>query len=238
MKQDKTLSVLIPVFNEKKTVEALISRVQRSAPPNLKLEIVVVDDGSYDGTREVLQSIKGIRLFFHETNKGKGAALKYAASQSTGDLILLQDADLEYDPQDYARLVQPLLAGKADLVMGTRFILQKRKFLTKDGNPFFSHYLGNVVITWLTNVLYNQCMTDYEACYKVFTRSLIDSIAVSANGFAFDNELICKSLRRGYRLAEVPIRYQPRLYREGKKITWRDGIKILWTIVLWRVRRF
>lgn len=234
----KRLSVIIPVLNEEKTVTTLIQRVREVKLPSLEKEIVVVDDGSKDETPRLLREIPGIRTFFHSENRGKGAALKTGIQHSTGDIFLLQDADLEYSPEDYPALLGPILEGCADLVMGSRFLLEKPRYFMKDGSPFFSHYLGNLAIILLTNSLYGQRMTDYEGCYKVFTRLLIESISIEADGFAFDNELICKSLRRGHRLVEVPIRYHPRLYSQGKKITWRDGMVMLWTIIKWRFLSF
>ncbi len=234
----RRLSVVIPVLNEEKTIEKLIQKVQRVSLPGLEKEIVVVDDGSRDQTREILKQIQGIRYFFHEKNRGKGAALKTGIAHSTGDVLLLQDADLEYKPEDYPALVRPILKGDFQFVMGSRFLLEKPKFFTKSGAPFFSHYLGNHMIIWLTNFLYGQQNTDYEGCYKVFTRSLIQSIPIKADGFAFDNELICKSLRRGFKIAEVAIHYEPRLYSQGKKIKWQDGVLMLWTILKWRFLPF
>lgn len=232
------LSVIIPVYNEAVTLHEVVRRVEAVSLPGLEKEIVVVDDGSRDRTREILKGMTGIKAVFHEKNQGKGAALKTGIRNATGDLLLLQDADLEYDPGDYPALLKPILDGKAEFVMGSRFLHDRPRFFTKDGAPFFSHYVGNYLIIWATNLLYGQRNTDYEGCYKVFTRSLIESIPVRTNGFAFDNELICKTLRRGHKIAEVPIHYHPRLYSQGKKITWRDGAVMLWTILKWRFLPF
>lgn len=232
------LSVVIPVLNEEDTIRQIIDRVERASLPRMEKEIVVVDDGSSDRTPEILKTIPKIRLTTHPYRKGKGAALKTGIHHSTGDIILLQDADLEYNPEDYPVLLRPILEGKAEFVMGSRFRLQKPRFFTEHGDPFFSHYVGNRMIIWLTNFLYGQDHTDYEGCYKAFTKSLSRSIPIQADGFAFDNELICKTLRRGYQIVEVPIRYQPRLYTQGKKIKWRDGMVMLWTILKWRFLSF
>lgn len=238
MSSHKKLSIIIPAYNEEATIQEVIRKVQNVNLDHMEKEIVVVDDGSRDRTREILKQIPGIRYIFHEKNLGKGGALKTGIQNSTGDLILLQDADLEYDPEDYRALVQPILERRSEFVMGSRFITQRPHFFTKNGDPFFTHYIGNWMIIWLTNFLYGQRNTDYEGCYKVFTRSLAQSIPVITNGFAFDNELICKTLRRRYRISEVPIHYSPRLYSQGKKITWRDGIVMLWTIFKWRFLPF
>lgn len=239
MRSLRKLSVIIPVLNEAGTIREVVRRVQSvTLTKALEREILVVDDGSTDGTREILKTLAGIQPLFHEKNLGKGAALKTGIRAATGDILLLQDADLEYNPEDYPALLSPLLRGEAELVMGSRFLNERPKFFTKDGAPFFSHYLGNYLIIWATNLLYGQRNTDYEGCYKTFTRSLIQSFPIEADGFAFDNELVCKSLRRGYRIEEAPIRYHPRLYSEGKKITWQDGLVMLWTIVKWRFLPF
>jgi glycosyltransferase involved in cell wall biosynthesis len=237
-KKFKSLSIIIPAFNEEATIREIIEQVRQVALPGLEKEIVVVDDASTDRTRDILQKTPGIRFVSHDRNKGKGGALKTGIAHSTGDLILLQDADLEYTPEDYAALLKPILEGGVQFVMGSRFLYEKPKFFTEKGDPFFSHYMGNRLIIWLTNLLYGERKTDYEGCYKVFTRGLIQSISIKADGFAFDNELICKSLRRGYRIQEVPIRYQPRLYSQGKQITWKDGLVVLWTILKWRIFPF
>ena len=234
----RKLSVIIPAYNEAQTIEEILSRVKNVVLGDLEKEIIVVDDGSRDGTRDILRRIMGIHYVFHERNKGKGGAIKTGISTATGDILLIQDADLEYDPEDYRVMIQPILAGETEFVMGSRFLLQKIHFFTEHGAPFFSHYIGNKLITWTTNFLYGQQFTDYEGCYKAFTAALAREIPIRTDGFAFDNELICKTLRRRHRIKEVPIRYKSRLYTDGKKITWRDGLKILWIILKCRFTRF
>ena len=233
------LSVIIPALNEVKTIEKIVDKVRSvQLPQAIEIEVVVVDDGSTDGTRELLGKIPGIIPVLHERNRGKGAALKTGIARATGDILLLQDADLEYTPEDYPAMIEPILAGRAEIVMGSRFLKEKPQFFTSNGQPFFSHYIGNYLIIWATNFLFGLRHTDYEGCYKAFTRELSRAFKIEADDFAFDNELICKSLRRGYRLAEVPIHYHPRLYSEGKKIKWHHGMVILWTILKWRFRPF
>ena len=233
------LSVVIPAYNEERTIAETIQRVKSVDLGGLDLEIVVVDDGSRDQTREILKSIPGIRVVLHERNSGKGAAVKTGFRAATGDIVLIQDADLEYDPQDYGALVQPILDRCVDAVMGSRFILEPPRFFGKGArSPFFTHYIGNILIVRLTNALYRQSSTDYEGCLKAFSKGVVDSLPIEANGFEYDNELICKLLRRGHRIAEVPINYRPRTYEQGKKIKWQDGVRMLWTIVQWRFRSF
>lgn len=234
----RRLSIIIPILNEEHTIQEIIERVKAVSLPGLEKEIIVVDDGSEDRTPHLLRGIEGIHVMTHDRNRGKGAAIKTGIQGSTGDLLLLQDGDLEYDPEDYGVLLRPILKGEVEFVMGCRFFFDPPKFFTKGGQPFFSHYLGNLLVRELTNLLYGQTMKDYEACYKVFTKNLIRSFSVESDGFAFDNELICKSLRRGYRIVEVPVQYKSRLYGEGKKITWRDGVVMLWTILKWRFLAF
>jgi dolichol-phosphate mannosyltransferase len=229
------LSIIIPVFNEEGTLKRIVEKIQCVPLEGIEKEIVLVDDGSIDQTRKIIKSLSGVKYVFHESNQGKGAAIKTGINHSSGNLILIQDADLEYFPEDYPILLAPLLNKEVEFVMGTRFVHSNPKFFTKEGDPFFSHYIGNKLIIWLTNVLYGQRHTDYESCYKLFTRSLANQVQVSTNGFAFDNELICKCLRKKYQIKEVPVRYNPRPYSSGKKINWKDGITMLWAIVKWRI---
>ncbi len=230
------LSIIIPAYNEEATIEHLIRRVQAVDLGPIEKEIIVVNDGSKDGTGHVLQRLTGIRHLSHERNAGKGSALTTGFQAATGDIILIQDADLEYDPNDYAAVIRPIVEGRSDAVIGSRFILYKPNFIGKRRSPYLSHYIGNLLITTATNLLYGQHFTDYEGCYKAFRRTVVLSTPVVARGFEFDNELICKLLRKGVRIVEVPIRYAPRTYESGKKITWRHGVIMLWTIIQWRVR--
>ena len=227
----KKLSIIIPAYNEAKTLAEILTRVQNVSISPLEKEIIVVDDASSDETPHILKKTSGIRAVFHEKNSGKGAAIKTGLSHATGDIVLIQDADLEYEPCDYPKLLEPILEGRGDFVMGSRFLLERPRFFTKDGSPFFSHYVGNKTIIWVTNCLYKQKFTDYEGGYKCFTKKLSDEIPVKTSSFDFDNELICRALKNGYILKEVPIRYNPRPYSEGKKINWKHGLKILWTII-------
>jgi glycosyltransferase involved in cell wall biosynthesis len=238
MNKFEKITILVPVYNEERTIKEVLEKVKQALLPHgLEKEILVIDDGSCDGSRKKISEISGIQIFFHDRNQGKGAAIKTGLHHATGDIILIQDADSEYNPEDYPVVLQPILSGFVEFVMGSRFLCETPRFFSKNGAPFFSHFIGNWIIIRLTNFLYGQNMTDYEGGYKAFTASLARSIPVSANSFEFDNELICKSIKRGYKIAEVPIHYKPRLYSEGKKISWRDGMTILWTILKWRFKR-
>jgi glycosyltransferase involved in cell wall biosynthesis len=228
------LSIIIPAYNEASTLEAIVRRVQAVDLRPIEKEIIVVDDGSKDGTSEVLKHLPGIRSISHARNAGKGAALTTGFQAATGDIVIVQDADLEYDPEDYRTVIQPIVDGKSDAVMGSRFILYQPKFFGKRRSPYLSHYIGNMLITAITNLLYGTRFTDYEGCYKAFRRSVIAATPMEAKGFEFDNELICKLMRKGTRIVEVPIHYTPRTYAHGKKITWRHGVIMLWTIIKWR----
>ncbi len=233
------LSVVIPVFNEKELIEPILRKVLAS--PVAEKEIIVVDDGSTDSTTRALAALERtlpIRVLRHERNRGKGAAVRTGFEAAAGQILLIQDADLEYNPSDYPAVIAPILRGEADAVMGSRFLLHKPKFFTEGGDPLVTHYFGNLVIIWLTNLLYGFRATDYEGCYKAFRRDVVQETPVVADGFEFDNELICKLLRRRRRIVEIPIHYMPRVYREGKKIRWHHGVRILWTILKWRVLPF
>ncbi len=233
------VSIVIPVYNEADHLEECLRRVMASP---LDKEVVVVNDASTDGTGDQLAHLQArwpIRVVTHAKNQGKGAALKTGFQAAQGEVLLIQDADLEYHPDDYPAVVGPILRDDADVVMGSRFLFHQPSFFHPDGgDPFITHYLGNLAVIWLTNILYGVRMTDYEGCYKAFARRVVERLPIRANGFEFDNEIVCKALRKGYRIVEVPIRYTPRRYADGKKIQWHDGIRMLWTIVKWRVAPF
>jgi glycosyltransferase involved in cell wall biosynthesis len=224
---DPLLSVVMPVFNERATIDEIIRRVL--AVP-VRKELIVVDDCSTDGTRDTLRELQqrhGFRLLLQDRNQGKGAALRRGFAEVAGDLVLVQDADLEYSPEEYPDLIGLICDGRADVVYGSRFLGRHRVFL-------FTHYLGNRLLTLLTNVLYNTMLTDMETCYKVMRTEVLRSFALRSNGFGIEPELTAKIFKRGFRVYEVPITYDGRGYDEGKKITWRDGIVALWVLMRYR----
>ena len=225
----KTLSILIPVYNEKATILELLRRVETVLLPVAK-EIILVDDGSTDGTRELLKDLGDrAQVILHEKNRGKGAALRTALGRATGDFVIIQDADLEYDPADYPGLLAPLMDGRADVVYGSRFLGGPHRVL------FFWHYLGNTLFTLLTNVLYNINLTDMGTCYKLFAADKIKAIPLESERFGIEAEITAKVCKRRLRLYEVPISYSGRTYNEGKKITWKDGFSYLWCLLRYRV---
>jgi len=221
------LSVIMPVYNEQETLAEILARVRAV---DLEKEIVVVDDGSTDGTRDVLreEEKKGdLKVFYHQVNKGKGAAVRTGLEHASGSFIIIQDADLEYDPCDYPKLLQPILEGQAEVVYGSRFLVFRETM-------FFLQALGNKFLTLLTNLLYGTALSDMETCYKAFRAEVIKSIPLRSRRFEFEPEITAKLLKRGYRIHEVPISYQGREYHEGKKLTWRDGVTALWTLIKYR----
>ena len=218
------LSVVMPVFNEMATIDEIIPRVL--AIP-LSVELIVVDDCSTDGTRQRLEALQrehGFTLLLQERNQGKGAALRRGFAAVTGNMVAIQDADLEYSPEELPELAALIIEGRADVVYGSRFLGRHRVFL-------FTHYLGNRVLTLLTNVLYNTMLTDMETCYKVMRREVLNGLDLQSNGFGIEPEITAKIFKRGYRVYEVPISYDGRTYEEGKKISWRDGVVALWVLL-------
>ncbi len=227
----RTLSVILPVFNELPTVAEIIRRMRAVTLP-LDLDIVVVDDGSSDGSDKVLAAVEDstVRVLTHPHNRGKGAAIRTGLAHAHGDLVLIQDADLEYDPDDWPRLLDPILKGKATVVYGSRFTGERKNML-----PL--HWIGNRFLSLVTNVLYSSTLSDMETCYKLFDRRVLEGITIESDRFEFEPEITAKVLRRGHRIYEVPISYAGREMSEGKKITWRDGFGALKTLVRFRLRR-
>jgi glycosyltransferase involved in cell wall biosynthesis len=224
----RKLSVIVPVFDERNTVVEVVRRIRAVELP-VDLEVLIVDDGSTDGTRSVLSQLADstVRVVWHERNRGKGAAVRTGLHQVTGDLVLIQDADLEYDPEDWPKLLAPMLRGKARVVYGSRFTGERR-------NMLFLHWMGNRFLSFVTNVLYNTTLSDMETCYKLFDRTVLDGLTLRAERFEFEPEVTAKVLRQRIRIYEVPISYTGREFDEGKKITWRDGFVALWTLLKYR----
>ena len=223
------LSVLIPAYNERKSIDILLEKIQ--AVPLTK-EIIIVDDGSTDGTRERLatyESVPNIRVVYHDHNQGKGAAIRTAIKHMTGDIAIVQDADLEYEPQDYLTLVKPIAEGREKVIYGSRFLKPENR------HSYMSFYIGGQVVTLLTNILYNQRLTDEPTCYKVFDANFLRSIPLECTRFEFCPEVTAKVAKRGIRIKEFPINYYPRSVAEGKKISWFDGLEAIWVLLKYRI---
>lgn len=224
------ITILIPIFNEVNTLKTILEKVEQTDFCGLEKEIILIDDYSTDGTREILEKLKDkYKIFYHDQNLGKGAALRTGFEHMTGDIVVIQDADLEYDPVDYQPLIKLILDDKADVAYGSRLSGGKpsRSFM-------FTHLLGNKLLTLITNILYNTTLTDMETCYKAFKTSFIQGIQIRSNRFDFEPEITAKVLKRGARLYELPISYYGREYEEGKKITWKDGLHAVWALVKFR----
>jgi glycosyltransferase involved in cell wall biosynthesis len=228
--QRLTLTVVIPCYNEASTIEEVLERVE---DVNLADEIIIVDDGSTDGSREILKQMEGeahphLRVLYHSQNQGKGAALVTGFKAATSDILLIQDADFEYDPREYPLLLKPIQEGIATVVYGSRFLGGPRKAM------FFWNMVANKILTLSTNILYNSIISDMETCYKVFRREIVQDMPIHARGFEFEPEFTAKVLKKGIRIYEVPISYNGREWNEGKKIKWTDAPIALWTLFKYR----
>ena len=224
------LSVIMPVYNERDTIHEIIQRVMTEKTPK---ELIIVDDCSTDGTRERLKEISDdhIKVVYHEFNQGKGAAIRTGLEHASGEIVIIQDADLEYNPEEYARLIHPILNDKADVVFGSRFSGPEQRVL------YFYHFLGNKFLTLLSNLLTNLNLSDMETCYKAFRTEIIKKIRIESNRFGMEPEVTAKVAKLGCRIYEVPISYYGRDYSEGKKITWKDGFSAIWCILKFNLFR-
>ena len=236
------LSIIIPVYNEEQTTKELLGRVIKVRLPKLiKKEIIIIDDGSTDSSSSEIRSatsadeIRNLKIFSHAKNLGKGAAIQTGLSYATGDLIIIQDADLEYDPNDYTRLLEPILNKRAKIVYGSRLITYPLRFWGSNKTVLPMNLIANKILVFLTNLLYGSNLTDMETCYKLFPKDILKRIDIKSRGFDFEPEITAKILKNGLNIYEVPITTIPRTYKEGKKITWKDGFIAIWTLFKYRV---
>jgi len=227
MRKIKKLSIIIPIYNERKTLLKLLRRIEKVKLGGIKKEIILVDDGSTDGTCDLLKKIRRHKILYHKENQGKGTAIRTGLKQATGDVILIQDADLEYCPTDYPKLLKPIVNGKAKVVYGSRY-------LTGTHLEIPLHWIGNKLLIFFTNFLFHSRITDMETCYKVFTRDIIKGVKLKAKKFDFEPEITAKILKKGHKINEVSIKYKCRRFDEGKKITWIDGVKALYYLIKYR----
>ncbi|PIO05022.1 glycosyl transferase [Candidatus Woesearchaeota archaeon CG08_land_8_20_14_0_20_43_7] len=236
------LSVLIPAYNESSTIKELIEKVKKVPLRRygIDMEIIVVDDGSKDDTVDIVKKIAGVKLVKHKKNRGKGAAIRTAIEYATGDITIIQDADLEYDPKDYPMLIKPIIDGETKVVYGSRALQEvqksanKRFLKSKNENAYHAFYLGGKALTVISNILFNAKITDEPTCYKVFDTKLLKGLDLKCERFEFCPEVTAKVCKRGYKIKELPIRYYPRGFEEGKKIKFRDGIEAVWTLLKYR----
>lgn len=222
------LSIIMPAYNEQDSIKHILEKIQNTKIKNVSYEIIVVNDGSTDKTRDIVKKVNGIKFIEHKANMGKGAAVKTGIKHSTGDIIIIQDADLEYDPKDYEKCINPIIKGKARVVYGSRLLKKGKKLGRLD------FLLGGMLVSFFTNILYFTWLTDEPTCYKTFDAKLIRSIKINGNGFEWEPEVTAKILKRKIKIHEVPISYFPRTKSEGKKINWKDGIKAIWTLIKYR----
>ena len=233
----KKLSIIIPVFNEEKTILSIVNKVKNVNLDQYKLdkEILIIDDGSHDNTGKLIKKLRGVKAIYHGHNKGKGAAVRTGINAATGDILIIQDADLEYDPKDYKRLLLPIVKGKADVVYGSRFFYYRPRFDSNDKSVMISHYLGNRFLTLITQILYGSSITDMETGYKVFKKGVLNGITLKCKRFDFEPEITAKICKKGYKIHEVPIKFNPRTFREGKKISTKDGLIALFVLIRYKL---
>lgn len=231
------LSIIIPVYNEVNTIEKVIKKVKQVNLNQIDKEIIVVDDGSQDGTQRKLNALKDLIIISHDRNRGKGAAIRTGLKHASGDIVIIQDADFEYNPEEYPLLLKPIISQNAKIVFGTRF-LQPSEEMTKVRLPRYPgntiYFLGNKFLSFCVGVLYGKRITDMETCYKVFRREVLNDITLQSERFEIEPELTAKFLKKGYKIVEVPISYRPRSFEQGKKINWKDGVKAMFYLIKYR----
>jgi glycosyltransferase involved in cell wall biosynthesis len=229
------LSIIIPVYNEENTILRIIKAVEEVDIGNIEKDIIIIDDCSTDNTRNILKNLENHhKILYHPKNKGKGAAIRTGLKYVDGDIILIQDADLEYNPKDYPKLLEPILKGEAKVVYGSRFLNKKYKIIGKNRIIMAHHLIGNKFLSLVISLLYSSKITDMETCYKVIKREIIKNIKLRANGFDIEPEITTKILKKGYTIKEVQIEFKARDFNQGKKITWKDGVKALFCLLKWR----